>query len=246
MRLIKLAAGTAAAAALVAALAAFMGPIGRQAAPAAIIGQGPALVDDSGIDSDPAPYKVGKRRSIPSPPAPVEPADGPLTTFVNRRDGYRLRVPATWRWHVVDAVGAPPAISFQIPTASGSAGRFAIGISIGTEAGWITLCRPECAAVRTRTIVALERILDSVPDLPIRDSARAIRLGGERGRLEFPGPTRYTLCFPDAMYHAFTIHDGRPVVLRLNYCRMQSHELKERGEPNDLMTRMLASFRFLD
>jgi hypothetical protein len=233
---------------LVAGLDAILAPSADEPTPAAVVGEPSHEADDSAVEPDSASaYKTGKRWSNASPSAPVERVHEPLTTFVSRETSFRIRLPATWRSRTAESGGAPPAIVFQIPTPSGSAGRFAMSVSIGTRDGRITLCTPECVVARVHSLDDLAATLDSLPDLPrVRDRVRDISLDGAPGRLEAPGPTPYTLCFPDAMYHAFAIHDGRPVVLRINYCRMQSHELSERGDPSDLVTRMLASFRLLD
>jgi hypothetical protein len=246
--MIRLAAGIAAAAVLVAALNAILAPDPHEAAPAAVVGERSFNADDSSSETGSAPgHKLGKRRSSASPAAQVEQAPKPLITFIDRQAGFRIRLPATWRSRTAESGGAPPAIVFQIPTPSGSAGRFAMSVSIGTRDGRITLCTPKCAAVRALSVDELAQYLVPARGSYSRDAVRDIELGGEQGRLEVPKSIALPhYCLPEFVYDAYAIHQDRPVVLRISYCVTRPGGTPEPGLPSDLVTRMLESFEFLD
>ena len=181
-------------------------------------------------------------------PTPV-PEGVELTDFVNQADGYRMRVPATWRSHAERSDGAPPATTFQIPTPSGSAARFAMTVSVGSPDGWITLCAPRCTAFQARSVEDLTPILAPNRGLmPIRDSVVLdIELGGEHGRLEIPSSIALPeLCTRDFVYDGYAIHEGRPVVLRISYCVTRPGGTPEPGQPSDLVSQIIESFEFLD
>jgi hypothetical protein len=212
----------------------------------------PSLAAPPTEDTSPAPGtggKVGKRRST-EPIGPGEtpglPAEG-MTTFTNPHDGYRLRVPATWRSHPSRSEGAPPATTFQLPTASGSGARFGMTISVGSTDGWITLCGTRCATVRARSLDELARSLVPAFDSYSRDEVRHIDLGGEQGRLEVPKSLALPhYCLPEFMYDVYAFHGTRPVVLRIGYCVTRPGGTPEPGLPSDLVTQMIESFEFLD
>lgn len=173
-----------------------------------------------------------------------------LRTYASRTAGYSLRVPSSWVVRESDSRGLPGPVTFQLSAESGTAAYGVMSISVGSRDGRVRVCRllavnraSACRTVHGDTLRELAVALDSAPDPLVSERSREIRLGGERGWIESPVevpgmPPSY--CGPNAVsaHHAFAFHKGRPIVLRIDYCRTLY--------PRDLVDRILEGFRFVD
>jgi hypothetical protein len=208
-------------------------------------------------DPEPSPVPTGtvspEATGAPSAPPSAASTLAALVPYTDAQNGYEVLVPETWRARALSSDQGSGVTLFQVPTGSTS-GFDVVWISIGDASGRITLCRTDCVTETASTIERLADLLTShspgVQDGPFatdEDRTRTIDLGGEIGTLESPDVTSVgPFCSPNWRYHAFAWHRSRPVVIEIRYCSVRAHALASRGEPTDVVTRILESFRFLD
>lgn len=179
----------------------------------------------------------------------------------NLDGGYAIDVP--WTWRAAPRGGLPSGqsiTSYQVPQ-GGSAFTIALTVSVGDAAGTITLCdprpsevagiqrlgQPRCRAVRATTLDQLDAELSSIAPRDGSTERQELVLGGESGRLEVPHQRQFiAVCIPNQSYYAYAFHDGRPIVLRMPYCRAHGPAPRDRDEPWGPVASILASLSFLD
>ena len=66
-------------------------------------------------------------------------------------------------------------------------------------------------------------------------------LAGEKGRVKRPVTNHNCLGCPGMVYHAYAVHDGRPVVISIDWWTIAFDEL-----PESYVAEILSSFRFRD
>ena len=184
-----------------------------------------------------------------------------LVSFTNAPLGYEIAIPRFW------GTGTPMAFMHASNVqASGSGPRFApdadpvLSITVGRRDGTVAVqdIYTVCKTVTARSLDELEALLVSVPDdLPAsarNEVVRPLVLGGQPGRYKRPAPNAgkpggdfglggsssgHCLGCPGVRYHAFTIKDGRPVVISIDWSTIEDEEL-----PRDYLADILRSFRF--
>ncbi len=177
---------------------------------------------------------------------------GPLALYTNTEDGYEIILPQAW----IDSA-AP--IWFQGNSYPGvrrfgedgaDNGYQALTISIGQPHGLVFAgCEVAfCNEVAVGDLDDLGAALETTPEtfrrvFGLEDYRGDLTLGGEQGRYEEAGIRHNGLGLPWAMYHAFTIHDGRPVVLAFDLWNIRFNRLAP--DSQEIVERMIASFRFL-
>jgi hypothetical protein len=186
-----------------------------------------------------------------------------LVVYVDNQEGYQLLVPSVWAQDSrrVPYGGRPlrGVIRFGWGSGFGTRSQPALTISIGRPNGSIFLCQPFCERHRVSSLDELEaaltsRFVQGGDQSPAEISGR-VRLGGHIGRFERPGygfgegldspwglealsgPGTCLGC-PDMRYHAFTLHNGRPVVLAFDYWNIAFRRIA-----TDAVAKMLASFQ---
>ena len=135
---------------------------------------------------------------------------------------------------------------------AGTRGAPALTITVGETDGSIGLCF-NCSATVTN-LDELEELVASTPSFfttgpPERHSE--LVLGGELARSDSAGIGNNCLGCPNAYYHVFTIHHGRPVVLAFDYwtVRFESMVVTPGNEvpfTQQMLDAILQSFRFTD
>lgn len=207
---------------------------------------------------------------IESPDATTTASPSEATELVMHSDpvdGYELLLPRFWETdsrRVPRGQGTLPGVmTFSLGSGFGTRDAPGLTISVGQPDGSIFLCQPKCRRVVVSTLEELEAAIssrfeeagDAAPPPP--EVSGELQLGGEAGLFERPGyeqdPAHSDLgiggmvwggnCLgcPNMKYHAFTFHDGRPVVLAFDYWNIAFERLQ-----TDYVARIIESFRFLD
>lgn len=200
---------------------------------------------------------LGSLRFLDRPrPSPVVSQTG-LVLYSNHEGGYEVLLPESWRDSAtpISYRGGEPFPGVQkFGLAGNNDGYQALTISIGQPVGTVFAgCQAGyCRRLTARTLDELQEVLVSTPSfLPDswRDRRGARRgdltLGGEPGRFEEAGiPRNQGHSVPWAMYHVFTIHNGRPVVLAFDLWNLRFNRLGTNTA--EQFAEMVASFRFAD
>lgn len=201
----------------------------------------------------------------PDPQSSASPFADPtrLVTFADQDAGYEILMPGTWAGDTrsfVNGTEAYPGVR-KFGFADDRDGAPALVISIGEQDGSVYLCRYACRGVTAATVEELEAALVSVPEAFVSavdpEKHGELLLGTDIGRFEKPGynnpadipyglgpisqETANCLGCPGMLYHAYTIHDGRPVVLAFDFWNIAFERISV-----DYLVRMLESFRWLD
>jgi len=194
----------------------------------------------------------------PSPTALVDPTE--LVSFRNQPLGYSILVPRFWGLGI-DEAGDASVHEFGAGRGAGTRDDPALTISVGAADGTLTLCQGRghvCSTVVATTLEELESLLVSVPpdfDSPSTgEVSGALELGGLPGGFKRPeyqvdrssshpfglGGTIQGTCLgcPGMLYHAFTISDGRPVVISVDWWTIAFGTL-----PTNYVSEILGSFR---
>lgn len=173
--------------------------------------------------------------SDPSAKPSVDPAE--LLPFEDPDAGLEMLVPRFWAERLIE--GFPGLHGFGAGRGFGTHGDPALTISVGAPDGTVTICQGVGHSCKTVVVKSLEELADVLrsgpdrPDMPVPDEiAGELILAGEPGRWKRPGyatpplPGPFGLnringggCLgcPGALYHAFTIKDGRPIVLSYDF-----------------------------
>lgn len=178
-----------------------------------------------------------------------------LHEVVNTSSGYAISMPDAWRevpimdW-ASGAVAGVQGFAFPGQTSSLTPADPVLTISIGDSSGSVSLCAHAgyCAAITGRTLDELETALADVDGtVTVWPDTRMITelavtpttVDGEPARIRSRLPENQ-VTGPPSLYSLFLIHDGRPVIVALDYI-----SVNELIGP-DLADRILASLRFLD
>jgi hypothetical protein len=185
---------------------------------------------------------------------PIDPESLGLDLYSNLESGYEVLLPAQWASEPTAHVrpGGRNATAFGSGRGAGTRGAPALTITVGETDGSIGLCF-NCSATVTN-LDELEELVASTPSFfttgpPERHSE--LVLGGELARSESAGIGNNCLGCPNAYYHVFTIHHGRPVVLAFDYwtVRFESMVVTPGNEvpfTQQMLDAILQSFRFTD
>ncbi len=201
----------------------------------------------------------------PGPEASVAPIVDPtrLVTMVDEEAGYQILMPQAWSEDARPFLdGAEPYPGVRRFGADGaSSGIQALTISVGTSDGSLYLCQVLCRNVVVASLDQLDDAIVSVPteyeDAVEGEKHGELLLGTDIGRFEKPGynnpadipyglgpisqGTANCLGCPWMLYHAYVIHNGRPVVLAFDFWNIAFERISV-----DYVVRMLESFRWLD
>jgi len=190
-------------------------------------------------------------RFLDAPPDPsavpfVDPAE--LLPFSDADAGFEMLVPRMWaeRGIVPDTRGLH---EFGAGRGFGTHGHPALTISVGAPDGTVSICQGEthaCSTVVVHSVRDLATALSIRPDradMPVPGEISGdIVLAGEPGRWERPrypsppppgrlglGKIGFGGCLgcPGVLYHAFTVKDGRPIVLSFDFWIVAFGELPE-------------------
>ncbi len=196
--------------------------------------------------------------STPVPtPRPVPPF-ARLVRYVDPDDGYELLMPKAWEQtatgeaDVVESKRGPGVRWFGYGWSVFGGGQPALSISIGATDGSLTLCRSTCETVVVHTVDQLEKALVSSPASDASYETRGeTMLGGKPARFEGAAVTLTTEASGRwAMYHVFTIHDKRPIVLAFAFWNVRWQTLGPADTTGGLspavFDEILASFRYPD
>jgi hypothetical protein len=200
-------------------------------------------------------------RFLDTPTASPTPSNDPteLIPYVDTDLGYEVLIPRFWGEGTADA-SYPGVHEFGSGRGFGTRGHPALTISVGSRDGTVALCQGVghvCEEVVAATVDELDRRLISRPTEgggPLETSGE-LQLAGEPGRFKRPG---YRLSSADAqwgigataggnclgcpgmLYHAYTVKDGRPIVLSFDWWTIAFEELSP-----DYVREILSSFRLL-
>jgi hypothetical protein len=174
-----------------------------------------------------------------------------LELFINRAEGYELLLPAIWAPTEVERGDSQTATAFGSGAGFGTRSAPALTIIVGETDGSITPCT--CPRTKVSSLDDLEELVVSTPSFfhtgpPEQHSE--LTLDGEQARSESAGIGNNCLGCPDAFFHVYAIHDGRPFVLAFDYWTVRfrtisTPEIDLNFSPQTLDT-ILNSFRFLE
>ena len=195
---------------------------------------------------------------IPSPTPFLDPTE--LVRYEDAKLGYEIMVPRFWgegsdhvNWERVHEFGS--GIGFGTRTYP------ALSISVGTPDGSVAVCQGtdhRCNTIDATNLAVLEASLVGKPEgFPGREAAGDAVLAGHDARFKRP---RYRnelashgefgiggnvagncLGCPGMLYHLYTVVDGRPVVISIDWWTLAFGAL-----PSEYTGRILSSFRILD
>jgi hypothetical protein len=219
--------------------------------------------DEGRIDEMLASFRFLDPAAQASPPPFVDPTE--LVEHADAEAGYEVLVPRFWEESVRPARGGegdvPGVTRFGSGGGAATGGNPGLTISIGEPDGSIFLCQPRCEQVVVTSLDELEAAISSryeeAGDAAPQEVSGTMQLGGEAARWEHPdyrqgrafaelgiGPMTgggNCLGCPNMRYHAFTFHDGRPVVLAFDYWNIAFERLQ-----TAYVAQIIESFRFLD
>ena len=224
------------------------------------IAEASAVADDARIERIRSSFRFLDPGPSPGDTPFVDPTE--LVRFENVEAGYVVRVPRSWglarphsRYPQIDRFYAGQGF----PTD----GSVQVWISVGERDGTVAVCQGGaggCGTLVARTLDELASQLVTVPDgmqsqfLP--DRTGPITLGGQPGLFKRPGFGRELgdgawglrgmtagrcLGCPGVRYFAFTIDDGRPVVISINWWTIAFDRV-----PRHYLADIMASFRLVD
>ena len=156
----------------------------------------------------PGPIESPAVITSPSPSESVRSIPPEWHTYTSERNGYEIAIPTNWT--ASESNGA---------TYFSSDGHVVLLVSVGSRAGWVTVCSGEpCQIVMVDGIDELDAIVMTVaaPSGRIPEQTVDIALDGWPARMQGPAPDQF-LDGPPANVNVFGMLDGRPVVLRFNY-----------------------------
>jgi hypothetical protein len=179
-----------------------------------------------------------------------------LVPFVSAERGYEIRIPRFWR-DGTDRTGLGDGEVRRRPESSTAVDEFGWGIgfgsrdapglriSVGEPDGSVVLCQQfSCSTIVARTLDELEALLPKpVPSVDrfFRDFAHGeLVLAGVAGRFAQPGRSGSCLGCPGVVYYAYTIVDGRPVVLAFDWWTISFGRM-----PSDYIDEIVGSFTFV-
>lgn len=180
-------------------------------------------------------------------------ADESLALYSYPDDGYELMLPRTWEV-TIPVHNAKPVRGIR-RFGSWALSRGALMVSIGDPDGSIRLCAPSCIesfdltslddlreALRTPLLAG--PLIDSpYGPIPRNRGLMVVRgettLGGEPAR--FVRPDDHGWGFGGPYHHIYGFHDGRPVVISVEYESIRRGWMSE-----ETLSQILASFRFVD
>ena len=172
--------------------------------------------------------------SAPSPEASPTPSGSEWRVVTDVRHGYALGVPAGWEDRECCSPGGR---TFYAGEAT------PMTIMVGDADGTITICqRGDCAEVMVSQLSDLRHAVEAVAPIDAASWTHTLRhdpliLGGEPAEREWPDSN--FLAGPGVIYDwVYTIHDGRPIVLRFDHFRGKSNPSEQQ--------RIVESFVFLD
>ena len=214
-------------------------------------------VDDLRLDGMLASFQFIDPQ-VPSTTPFVDPTE--LVRYNDTELGYELMVPRLWgegrdhvNWERVHEFGS--GIGFGTHTYP------ALSISVGTSDGSVAVCQGtdhRCNTIEATDLASLEASLVGKPqELPGREATGDSVLAGHHARFKRP---RYVneqashgefgiggkivgncLGCPGMLYHLYTLVDGRPVVISIDWWTLAFGAL-----PSEYTGRILSSFRFFD
>jgi hypothetical protein len=204
----------------------------------------------------PTALQIGVMRSfsLGSEATPIE--DPVLVPYSNPADGYEVLLPDVWLGRAIwDPVNGTPGghTSFGAGRGAGTRGSPGLRITVGSADSTISLCGA-CPTVTVRSLIDIEELVVSTPSFLTDNPAEVhadLLLGGEPAGSEKAGIGNNCLGCPQAYYHVYTIHNGRPVVLAFDYWTVRFGEINTPDEravrfaPSTLQE-ILESFRFID
>jgi hypothetical protein len=190
----------------------------------------------------------------------VDPTE--LLPYADTEVGYEVLIPRFWGEGTEVAHDHPDVHRWGAGRGFGTRNDPALTISVGAPDGTVTICQDvghQCQVVVARTLDELDELLVSVPaDLagpaPTEVGGELV-IADEPGRFKRPGYAAIgsatglgalsgggsCLGCPGMLYHAFTIKDGRPIVLSIDYWTIAFEELRR-----EYILEILASFRLTD
>jgi hypothetical protein len=186
-----------------------------------------------------------------------------LVPFVDDNAGFQILMPASWASNTrqfLNGTAAYPGVR-KFGSDGTSSGIQALTISVGQTDGSISLCQVVCRQVVVTTLDELDDALVSVPQDFVSavgpETHGELLLGTDMGRFEKPGyqnpagipyglgpisqPVANCLGCPWMLYHAYAIHQGRPVVVSFDFWNIAFERISV-----DYVVRMLESFRWLN
>lgn len=225
-----------------------------------------AVADDSRFEQVRGSFRFIDSATRASATPFVDPTE--LVVYRNGEDGYEIRIPRFW--DIPRGPYEQPFTHEQYAGVRvfgsgrgfGTGGDPALTISVGRPDGSIFLCQSSaCHRIVATSLDELEAALPALPEtidssVP-RKKTGSFVLGGERARFQRPGyrlagggfPERgisgiaggNCLGCPAVVYYAFTLHDGRPVVLAWDWWTIAF----ETYSP-EYVVEIIDSFRFLE
>lgn len=179
-----------------------------------------------------------------SPTPFIDPTE--LVTWTNAEDGYAIDLPRTWTERLTEK--APAVTGFGSGRGAGSRSQPAVMVSVGTPAGDVAICQDRWLICSTVTVATLDDLGAAIVAVPA-EFAQAVQSGRGGDTVIGRDPARYAqpaighncLGCPGLRYVAYTIHEGRPVVISLDWWMIRFE-----GVRGPYLQRILDSFRFLE
>jgi len=193
-----------------------------------------------------------------SPTPFVDPTE--LVPYMNNEVGYEILAPRDWA-EGTDHAGVVGVHEFGAGRGFGTRSDPAMTISVGAPDGTVSVCQGVARTCRTEvatTLDELDELLTSM-DAEFADAVPAevtgeLILAGQAGRFKRPGYKLQStaandsgigditggncLGCPGFFYHAYTVKDGRPIVISIDYWTIAFSELSP-----EYIRQILASFR---
>jgi hypothetical protein len=174
-----------------------------------------------------------------------------LVTYTNAEDGYELLIARSWaegdHTVTVDARGPVPGVRyFGSGAGFATRGGPALRVTVGQPDGSVNLCYGTCRTVTVSTLAELDgelRFAQANAQILPADVRSDLVLAGEPGRLAHPADGLANSCLGcvGVFRHAYTIRDGRPIVLSFDYWTIAFDAISA-----DDAAAIVDSFRFLD
>ena len=214
-------------------------------------------IDDSRLDTMLTSFRFLDPQVAEQTPF-VDPTE--LLPYVDKKLGYEVLIPRFWGAGK-DRANHEGVHDFGSGRGFGTRSYPGLSISVGSSDGTVTVCQGldhRCDPIVANDIAELEASLISKPqDLPGRETAGDAVLAGHEARFKRP---RYRneqashgefgiggkvagncLGCPGMLYHLYSLDDGRPVVISIDWWTLAFG-----GLPSEYAGRILSSFRFLE
>jgi hypothetical protein len=188
------------------------------------------------------------------PPATTAPDTrlSELLPYVNAQDGYTLMLPRGWEERKNAAYEADR--EQGVRRFDDTSMRPSLTISIGSADGSVLICPRTCAEIWVSNLNEFAAALISTSqliaeafcegDCSASESHTDVNVGDDPGRIEAPAHIDNNFpSFGTPLYQAFTIHEGRPVVLAFDYWYLDVGRL---SIGFDEAKEIVSSFTFLE